>query len=478
MEKKKIVKRLLLNNSFLITKILLVIAILVFLLLAFFSQPAADDYGQIQRIQSTSFWNAQAVLYNHINGRFFYMFAFSIYTMIFGLSNYWIFTWLIYGSLFLSICLLISTSGSGLLHRRTLIWSSLTFLLIYVGRVILLSEAFYWLAGAMTYQLGNILFILFIAMLYLLFRASSPYKRLIYTTIGGLLGSFTVATNEIFLVPVFAGLILCMLSLVINKNPSFFYVLSIFLLSCISAYFVITAPGTHIRSLNFPNRHQIGFSLSSSFIYAFRFFRQWAFDPIVLSSTLLFLPSASQFTNQIKISKKGKKILPFLPVAWLFIFTFSFFPAFWALGNAPPDRTLNSIFLFFLLGWYPSVCILTILLLPRQKPDTILPQHIRNAAMIIFLLSLFCFPNLSTAIKDLLFHAHPYHQEVKQRIESTQKSVSENRGYVIIHPLKNRPVSLFSPNFEFRGNPDHWVDYDWELYWGVKVIYQDESDVQ
>ncbi len=471
-------KRLLLNNIPLIIKILLIIATLAFFLLAFFSQPAADDYGLVYRIESTHFWNAQVVLYNQLNGRLFYMFAFSIYTTIFGLSNYWIFTWLIYGSLFLSVYLLIYASGSGPLHKRTVIWSSLAFTLIYVNRVPILSEAFYWLSGAMTYQLGNILFILLIAILYLLFRTSSIYKRLIYTTIASFLGSFTVATNEIFMIPVFTCLILCMTFILINKNPLFFYVLSIFSISCISAYFVITAPGTYIRSLNFPNRHQLGFSLSSSFIYAFRFFRQWAFDPIVLSSTLLFLPSASQFANQIKLAKKGKRILPFFPIAWFFIFTFSFFPAFWALGKAPPDRTLNSIFLFFLLGWYPSVIILITLLLPQQKPETILPQHIRNAAMIIFLLSLFCFPNLSTAIKDLLFHAHPYHQEVKERIESTQKSVSENRGYVIIHPLKNRPVSLFSHNFEFKGNPDHWVDYDWELYWGVKVIYQDEPDVQ
>jgi hypothetical protein len=98
--------------------------------------------------------------------------------------------------------------------------------------------------------------------------------------------------------------------------------------------------------------------------------------------------------------------------------------------------------------------------------------------MVVFILSLFGFPNLSTAVKDLFFHAYPYHQEVERRIELTEKSIAENKDIVVIFPLKNRPVSLFSSNFEFKGDPDYWVDYDWELYWGLKVIVEEESNVQ
>jgi len=462
-----------------ITKILLVVAIIPLLLLAFFSQPAADDYGQASRIRTMGFWGAQTFWYNNMNGRFIYMAISSVYTMIFGLSNYWLFTWLFYVILYLSVYVLLFSLGSKLFPRRTLMWCSLVFFLIYISRLPILSEAFYWFTGAITYQLGNILLILLIAIQYLIFRTSSQSRRLLYTIVASLLGAFTVAINEIFMVPVFAGLVLYMIFLLLRKNPCFFFVLCVFLICCISAYFVIRAPGTLNRSLNFPNRHQLWFSLSSSIGFAFGCFKRWAFDSIILSSTLLFLPSVSQIANRITISKKIGKILFFFPVVWLCIFIFSFFPAFWALGGFPPERTLNSIFLFFLLGWYPSISILTMCFVPLQKLDKIVSQHLRNAAMIIFLFSLFCFPNLYTAIKDLLFHAYPYHQEVQERIELTQKSVSENRGYVVIHPLKNRPISLFSRNFEFKGDPEnHWVDYDWELYWGLKIVFEDDSSVQ
>ncbi len=467
------------DKYILITKVLLIVAIVPLLLLAFFSQPAADDYGQAYRVHAMGFWGAQHFWYTHMNGRFIYMAAFSIYITVLDLDNYWIFTWFIYGALLLSVYLLVHSLGSPWFSRKTIIWSSLAFILIYVSRLPILSEGFYWLSGAMAYQLGNILFILLIAILCLMFRTSSQCRCFIYTAIASLLAACIVAINEIFILPLFACLVLCILFLFCTKNQRSLFVLCIFLVSCISAYFVITAPGTLARSLNFPNRHQIWFSLSSSVGFAFGCFKQWAFDPIVLSSTLIFLPSVSKVANCITISEKTMKILIFFPIVWLCIFVFSFFPAFWALGGFPPERTLNSIFLFFILGWYPSISILTMHLVPLQKLDTIVSRHLRNAAMVIFLFSLFCFPNLYTAIKDLLFHAYPYHQEVKERIESTQKSVSENLGYVVIRPLKNRPVSLFSRNFEFKGDPEnHWVDYDWELYWGLKVIFKDDSNIQ
>ena len=133
--------------------------------------------------------------------------------------------------------------------------------------------------------------------------------------------------------------------------------------------------------------------------WAFGYFKQWGFDAIVLSSTILVLPFIVQISKRVTLTNVQKKMFVLFPIVWLGVFILSFFPTFWAIGGPPPKRVLNIILLLFLLGWYPSISIITLILIPNQKTNIIIPQYLKVAAKIIFFITLFFSNHLPKARK-------------------------------------------------------------------------------
>jgi|GEM_PF-2493917 len=456
------------------TKAILVFMVVVYLAIAFFTHPIGDDYGMAHVVKKMGFWPAQKDWYVNWSGRFTGVAVTSFWVMITDLSPYlyWPVPWFMILGTFLSFSFLLVTLGSSWFPKKMLIWGGLALTLICMSRMPLISEGYYWLMGSTCYTLGNILVVTIIALIVRMHHTPSHGRRLLYTVLAGFLVIPATGTNEVLMMLMVIGTAPFVLLHFVTKNSKRYYLLAIFVVILIGAALVIFTPGNAVRTKNFYGHHRLLFSLSSSFSYAFLFFKYWVTDAVVLTSTLLLLTFIPQISRHVVIPPERKKLWMLFPLYWLILFVIAFFPTYWAMGLNPPMRTINLIHLLFLMGWYGSVIVITLLLPPKDEPMTIVPRPLRMAANIIFVFALLVFPNFSTALTDLLFKAYPYHQEVIQRVEDTRKSVEANREYVIIHPLRHRPSTLFSKNFEFRDDPNHWVNYDWERFWNIKVILE------
>ena len=457
-----------------LTIVLMLLSVIPYLAIGFFAHPIADDYGLAHEVRTRGFWEAHTHWYNNWTGRWLGMDVTSFFVMVTDISPswYWIVPWFMFMGTFVSFYLLLYALGTRYLPKTTLLWGSLGLTLIYTARVPTIAEGYYWLMGSTCYTLGNILVIFALALVGFMLRTPSPLRRWIYTLAASLLVVAAAGTNEVLMMLMVVGFAPFVLILFVGKNSVRFHMLMIFVFACIGAAIVILAPGNALRSEHFPMQHRLMFSVVSSIRDAFGYFKHWITDSLVLSSTLLLLPIVTKASSNVQIPKERRKIWLLFPLLWLILFVLSFFPTFWAMGIHPPERTLNLIYFLFLMGWYASVIILTLILLPERKTVVLVPRYLRTAANIVFLVSLLLLPNFYTAAKDLLSQARPYYKEIRQRVETTQRSVDGNLGYVNIRPLRHRPTTLFSRNFEFRDDPDHWVNYDWERYWGLKVILE------
>lgn len=457
-----------------IVKVLLLAALIPYLAIAFFSLPMADDWGMAHMVRAKGFWGAHHHWYQVDGGRYVGMGATSLYALITNLSPslYWIAPWLMIFGSFFSFYFLLFAVGSQFFSRRTLGWGFLGLTLIYIARIPNIAEGYYWLMGSTCYTLGNILVLFMAGFLILHHRTASFRRRIIYTILSLICAAAAVGVNEILMLLMLICLIAYILFLFIRKHSNRHDVLIVFMITAICSVIVITAPGNAVRGSFYPDRHQFLFSLSSSLSWTFGFVKNWTCDALILSSTLLLLPFITRVSHHISIPVKSRKWLFLFPVFWLGLIVLSFFPGFWALGGPPPERAWNLTYFVFILGWYTCVVIYTLLLLPDTKPDTIIPRHVRVAATILFLIALFGFPTTYTAFKDLIFHARPYHREVSERIETSKQKAEENQDFVIIRPLVNRPSTLFSRIFEFKDDPEYWVNANWGEYWGLKVIFK------
>lgn len=460
-----------------VIKIALLISLIPYLAIAFFALPMADDWGMAYMVDAKGFWGTHSHWYQFDGGRYIGMGMTSVYAAMTNFSTqlYWTVPWLMILGTFLSFFFLLSAMASPFISGRKLAWGGLTLTAIYLARVPSITEGYFWLMGSTCYTLGNIL-VLFLAGLLILIHRTEIYKRrLLYTGIASLCAVAAVGVNEILMLLMVICLSVYMTYLFIQKHTDRTHVLFIFLVTAACAVFVITAPGNAVRGGHFPNRHQFWFSLTHSLNWTYGFVKTWVSDALILSSTALMLPFIAHVSHRISIPKNLRKWLFLMPIFWLGLVALSFFPGFWALGGPPPDRVWNLTFFLFIVGWYTCVIIYTLLLLPNQKPETILPQHFRTAAKGLFLIALLFFPNTYTAFKDLFFQARPYHQEVKERIETAKKSKEKNLDYMIVRPLVNRPATLFSHSFEFKNEeefPEYWVNKNWGDYWGLKVIFR------
>lgn len=455
-------------------KILILILSASYLAIGFFAMPQADDYGMAREVEKHGYWGAHTYWYTQWSGRYIGVDTSNLFIIMTDLSPtwYWIVPWFMLLGTFFSFYFLFYQIGKLYFDRTQLMWASLLFSLILLARLPSISEAYYWLMGATCYTWGNILAITMTALIIKIYKMDHLGKRLWFSFLAALSGAAAVGTNEVLM-----GVMVLLLGLttvisIWKKNPHRFEILFIFIAVAVNSAFVYFSPGNAVRGDHFPNRNNFLFSISNSLGYTFGFVKHWVLDALILSSTLLLIPIIQRIAPAVRIPQSWRKPLLFYPMLAAGFIPLTFFPAFWAMGLQPPERTQNLIYLIFLFGWYGTVIIYTLLFHDRAQEKDIIPRHIVRGACAIFIIGLLLLPHGYSTMKDLFTKAPPYRREVMQRIEDARRAKAENQESVIVRPLVNRPTTLYSRNFEFRHDPDHYVNWDWRHYWKLDVILE------
>ena len=156
--------------------------------------------------------------------------------------------------------------------------------------------------------------------------------------------------------------------------------------------------------------------------------------------------------------------LAFFGLLWVQIF-----PSYYGIGIEPAPRVVNSVYLYFLLGWFYFVGVLVCYFYAKkqtQRPPFALQWWLVLFTVLVIARSVWQSPNLKMVYGDWLSgRAAAYNQEVYARYEFIQNSPADT---LYVKPLSTRPQSLFLD--DLHRDPNHWWNRCTSGYFGKKVI--------
>lgn len=214
----------------------------------------------------------------------------------------------------------------------------------YLGKQPNLTEGIYWYIGIVNYHIGNLCFLLCMA---LMIRAtqSNTYKN-VWLCISILLLIISIGFNEIgaALIPIycFTGAITGYIQ---KRNYKLFEIF--FAVAFFASLFVFLSPGNFVRRNYFPHRFDVLYSAYYSLLQTFRFTAQWCLS-FHFAAISFFAISIAPAIKADWLKQTNWKII--VALLYITIFCGSFLPYF-ATGILGQHRTINYVFLFAIPLW-------------------------------------------------------------------------------------------------------------------------------
>lgn len=441
---------------------------LPFMVLCFYNVPLGDDFWYAESFRTNGFWQTQAKFYREWSGRYIASAAISTLNPIsFGYFNL----------SFIHPLLLISGFALALnqIIKNTINFFSLSinpsilFCLLfffYFNYVPDFGESFYWMAGAYTYQLPVIFFLIYLNSLLNLFKFDSKVIIVKNQTIALLCLFIILGCNEVIVVYTNFINLLIVIYLFSNKNYFNRFTL-LFIIALVISYLMITAPGNFGRGSLFEKSdfHFLKSSLHSLSRSLFVLF----FWLSTLFLILICLPNASSFKihnfNNLVLFFKTKKVFVISALIFLLgVLFLGFFPSIYAT-NWIPQRAYTPIFFIFIL--FGTLLIMISINTIKKVSD--LNKMFSNSNVLIILMPLLIISlshnsNVMNAYIDITSgKASSYHKQVLQTYEMLEKSETDT---VYVNTIKKKPLIL---PYRWPGE-NRLVNSEWEKYYKIKRI--------
>lgn len=436
-----------------------------FVILAMYNHPSADDYCYVVDAAIRGFWQSQWTTYQNWSGRY-------ISTFLLVSSPLAIGSFLGYQMISFLLLLLIVVSClffvKVLLNKKSFDFSvvavSFCMVLLYLFKMPSVTEGFYWLAGAITYQLPNIATLTVVTLLLTMRRTEKYYKWKLSAAV--FLSIMICGGNETSMLE-FVYILVALMAFEYTTTrsiPKHYYLLLI--VSLVAASIILLAPGNAVRAAHFQGEKNIVKALLMAATSGFHRIEAWAFDVVVL--LILFLP----FLRQLEISNTNeRKIKPVV----LFLYPFfiagiligGYFPAFWSIGFEPPSRTVNVLYFLFLASsfHYAVLCVTYV----KQKNGVFItiPLFAQWVLFVLLFRSMAPHTHYHTAIMDLVSgRARTYNLEMEMRYLEVKKHEHED---VVFKPLTAIPTSIFFTDIEAE-HPEDWKNLCTRDYFHLKSL--------
>lgn len=341
------------------------------------------------------------------------------------------------------------------------------------------AEAFYWIAGIVTYQLGLCLNLIFFG---LLLGRTAPFSKK-NKIILILLAVIIPGTCEINLL-VFCVVLGCILVFSFYKERKINrFLLLLFMVGFFFSLFSILAPGNTLRAAVLEKApgvktDDLFFTIIGILTIAKEQMVQLLLHSPLFITSILFLSS-------LKLSEFKPVRKPSLIHAVLFLFVafgiyvFLHFPFVYKEGvTIVPGRIFNVTSIFFIICWFIFLSLLWFSLTTENEAE-IENGYKSSTFYILLLLFLGCFclfqllmPNkIQNSWRDLLSgDARKYSEQVEERIKIIENSKGK---HLQVAPLKKMPYSICVGDIE----PDtsHWTNQSVAVYFNLASIKIDSS---
>ena len=458
--------------------LLLIVAIIPFFLLVFFAHPGADDFCYANAFRTGGFWGSIIGEYMAWKGRYFGIFVTVFYHQSGDLiANYKYPLFLFLTFLFIAFYYFVRSAfeENGPFIRT--LYCAFTLGVFYVVSMPIVSASLYWVDGAFQYQVGSIFYLLAVASIYRLFRERES------TTMPALLSVLfifaAIGSTEIFMISLstLVGLIFLYKVFIQKQNRIAWSI--VLAVTIASTLLLVLAPGNAIRMALAPeSSKQFWFSISRSIFHGGETLGSWFSQPLFWLLTMLFIPVALHLVYISRIRKNASWIRLCLILAllsgqiWV-----SFFATWWAGAIHPPGRTLNSIYLVFLVGWFMLILEFTAVLSKERKLvyiGSLFSAPIRLIMIIATFLSallLVTKTHVADAYSDLAGPAMEYDQQMKDRyayIENEKSKAKDGNLSLSVKILEKPPrILVYS---EISRDRKDWRNNCFARYFGLDSV--------
>ena len=457
------------DNNYLFICSGLVGYVLVYVMLGFCCQPSADDFDFAVKVINYGFVDSQYSWYSTWTGRYSSTAIISAFVLFFDiLTQYWLVPSVLMLLTYASFYLFIYNVGVGIISKKQSAFLSLTLFALYLSGVPSPAQTFYWLSGAITYQLGNICLLVLLSILakYLATqRFVTSYKIIaVCCTFVTVISGFneTIMLLQSFIL---AGISFLAFQV---RHPKRFILLLILIISFIGFTIVVISPGNSLRSQYFPLAHNFSRSIYQALVFSIKDIVLWSKSFPLWAATIIVIPFASEKVIHSGLSQYFTKQSKFLiiPCIWFFMIYIVNFPAFWSMGQAPPTRTLSIAYIIFIFGWFPC---LTALYLSFNKEPVRCSPALSKVLSILFLCSLFLVNNGAIAISDINT-AIRYRGELKFRYKLIENVNFKNDQIINVPLLSEIPETIYFE--DISGDKNDWKNISYAEYFGVKGIFK------
>lgn len=472
----------------------LLASLIPYFILAFFSYPSTDDFAYATKVLDFGFWAGQFETYNTWSGRYFATLLLSFNPV----AQKWI-----WGFPLLPIALLLGLWGSlwyalnsalqaatdaaadnadndrrpSLLSKKQIFWLATTLFSIFLSHIQTPVQAFYWMAGAVTYTVPLILVSFAVGLFFKLYRQGKLYFRhwlalLIFAPI-------IVGSNETIMLQWMALLSLLLYFLFRKYRKVNLGLLGVFLLSFMGSLVVILAPGNKVRTSHFQDAHRPFYAIYRTIGACIEHSVQFLSLPLILLSLVVL---GWTLQNREAVLARIPSRMPKWLIFGFFstMMTSAFFPSMWAMGGNPPERVDNTTYFWFLLFW-----LMTLVIWVAQHPERYQdwlkkrPELFKSERLLFLsVLALLLIDNHRIAYSNL-FVAEDYQKEWMARQAQSEKAGfaglkgtegTEGPGKMRLEfaPLKNKPKIIF--NEDLNVDPTHWHNEAWSKYFGLASV--------
>jgi hypothetical protein len=455
--------------------------------LATFNHPSpTDDYCFANTAMQYGFWEAQQLYYDGWTGRFFHNFIVHTNPLVIG----WFGGYKVYPVIFLAILLAsFYALSSQWLYRSFGVGIKVALAAgLFIGFMATLAsipEYLYWYTGLASYGLSSALFLLLLATMLAHQRRGFGLQPG-YLLTESLLVAAIIGSSEMTMVLMLSVLGLMTLVDLMQRRRFSVTILIVWVVSGLSCYFLMKAPGNAIRLGGNPNSSNISLTLISSLRYAGPYILQQVVRTPWLPLSLLYVPIAWQLTElrpDSSTSKQERTLPSYLRVHPLLGMLHGFATVlalislhFYGVGIPPIPRLINVVNLTFWLSWMYNLTLWVAFLRPRLQLDRwqLNTRALAYVLLVWALASAAVGPVIPVAYGDWLSgRAAQYDREMEQRYAQLAKPGNQ---ISLIAPLSNYPVSLFLE--DIHNDPKYLWNRCWADYFHKKTIILAEQPKQ
>jgi hypothetical protein len=282
--------------------------------------------------------------------------------------------------------------------------------------------------------------------------------------------------HEMFAFTLCVTLGIGMLVTVSTHHPHRYFWIVAFVSAVIGTAVVVVAPGNYVRAADvttgLPPASWLKITSYGSKLLLTEVLGHWLLDLKLMATTLIFVlhPTIRRLRPDWLSSLGTRGKLAVLAV-WLITTTVPLVLTQVVVRSlfVLPGRTLDGLYLVFLLGWYATVFVFT------RPADAGLPEKLPFGtgiylfASVILALSLVAAPNSMLMYHDLRSKVWPWKAALSMRMQAIHAAQAENRLDLDVPSLSPIvPASFFYQ--DVSANPKDWRNRDVAQYYGFRTI--------